>query len=617
MNNNEEGKRIIISNSLNDKDANLKNFPNGARDEVLSGVNMKMYDFMRTCNSDFDTINAIDYLGKKYTYDDVFIQIERYAKAFKAYGIQKGDFVSVMLPNSPEIIYVKFALNRVGAVANLIDPRNNPNTILNYVNNANSKMLITILDKYKSTIEPIIDELKVNDIFSISPMESITLEDLKLTDGYFNKIKQGTGYFLYEYKKILLDVREQIRNSGKYRDISELLKWEKQHTGSLDTEYVPFDPATVLYTSGTTGGSMKGAVAANEAYNSIYKNLQYGVKNQKPGEKFCGIIPYFTSYGSGAGMFNCMCNRMEQYLYPNFNPKDFVKIIEKDKPNAIIAVPKFYEMLINSKKDYSYFEHIVIGGDKVLPNTYQKFVDFFNGKQIIIGYGATEFLGVLSVTLDNSRLDSSGVPLPSAKVKIVNPETLEELPFFEEGEAYISNVSMMLDYLNKHDEVEKITAYDEDNNKYYGTGDKMYMTPDGQICFVDRYKRLMKRPDGHQVDANSIETMISEIDGIKECCVVGLKYKDSSGVIPTAFVVPSDDTIDKQELINKMEEASILKLASYREKALAYAFIEKIPMTNMGKVDAFKLSNIKLEDLINAIIVDRTFIDKKEESKVK
>ena len=603
-------KKIIISNPDNMAFVNLKNYPQGANKEVEKGIDMKMYDFMKSCNSEYDTLSAINYLGKQYTYDSVFIQIEKYAKALKAYGIEQGDYVSLMLPNIPEIVYIKFALNRIGAVSNLIDPRNNPNTILEYVNNANSKMLITVLDKYKSTVEPIIDKLRVDDIFSISPLESISLDELNFSDGYFKKLKTSAGFFLYEYKKLLLNSREIIKRTGKFHDISALLKWEQQHTGSLDTEYVPFDPATVLYTSGTTGG-MKGALTSNEAYNSIYKNLKYGVTTQTPGEKFCGIIPYFTSYGSGVGMFNSMCNRFEQYLYPNFHPQDFVKIVERDKPNAIVGVPKFYEMLVDAKANVPDLKHIVIGGDKILPEKVQEFKNFFDGKEVIIGYGETEFLGVLAVTLDNNaRLDSSGVPLPGVRVKIVNPETLEELPFMQEGEAYINSMSMMLDYLNKHDELEKIQAFDEEGNKYYGTGDKMYLTPDGQLCFVDRYKRLMKRPDGHQVNANPIEVVVSNIEGVKECCVVGLKYKTSSGVIPTAFVTLENDQIDKNLLIQKFEYESIQKLPSYREKALAYVFVDKLPITKMGKIDAFTLASQKLEDITDAIIVDYTFIDK-------
>lgn len=615
-------RKLIISRPDNIIDTHLQNYPAGAREDVLSSVNMKMYDFMRNCNIEYDKLNAIDYLGKKFTYEEVFIQIEKYAKAFKAYGIQKGDYVSIMLPNIPEIIFVKFALNRIGAVANLIDPRNNPNTVLEYVNNSKSKILITVLDKYQSTIEPIVSKLCVDNIFSISPMQSITFAELNFKEKDFEAIRQGVGCFMYEYRKILLNCREKIKKTGKVNDISELLKWSVKHTGLLDTDYDAFEPATVLYTSGTTGG-MKGAVITNEAYNSIYKNLQYGIRNQRPGEKFCGIIPYFTSYGSGAGMFNCMCVRAEQYLYPNFKAKNFVKIVEKDKPNAIIAVPRFYEMLVEAKADIGELELVVIGGDKVLPTKLKEFKKFFGGRDVVIGYGETEFLGVCSVTIDDgyrktedgsmlgekTRPDSSGIPLPGIRVKIINPETMEEVPFMEEGEAFINSVSMMLGYLNKVDETEIITAYDEDGNKYYGTGDKMYLTPDGQLCFVDRYKRLMKRPDGHQVSPNPIETMISKIKGVRSCCVVGLKYKNVSGVIPTAFISLEDNEISKEKIINMIEDASVKELPSFREKALAYVFIGEMPMSNMGKVDTLSLSQQKLEEIIDVYVVDKTFID--------
>ena len=222
-------------------------------------------------------------------------------------------------------------------------------------------------------------------------------------------------------------------------------------------------------------------------------------------------------------------------------------------------------------------------------------------------------LGVISVTLeDGETLDSSGTPMPNVKVKILDPKTHEELPFMEEGEAYISSVSSMLEYLNNKEETDKITFYDpETGEKYYATGDIMKMLPNGQLIFEDRIKRLMKRPDGHQVNAGTIENVISTVDGVKEVCVVGLKYKDVMGVIPTAFVVTEEEK-DKQELVDLFEKASYEQLTSVRDKALAYVFLEEMPYTQNGKMDAFSLAKNNLDDIEDAYIVDYSFIDKRE-----
>lgn len=604
---------IIKLNPNNTIDPHLARFPEGAREEVEDKIHTKMYDYYRATFNDTDTLTALEYLGGKFSYGFVNSQIERYAKAFRGYGIQQGDYVSVLLPNMPEIIYVKMALNRVGAVANLIDPRYNPNAARDMINESNSKMVICVLNKYNDAIKPIQKDLKVEDIFTISPFESITLKELDLQDGLLKQILGDGAYFLTETKQLIMDARAKFLKNSGVQGINSLLKYGDNYTGTIDTPYVENAPATVLYTSGTTGGKLKGAVHTNEGYNGLHAQLQYVFPEQKPGMIFSGLIPIFLSYGSGVCMFNSLASRFDIKLHPTFKPEDFVKIIKQDQPNIIVGVPKFFQTMKESGEKVDSVSHIIIGGDKILPKQVEEFKNYFDGVRIAIGYGETEHLGVISVTLDDGEtLDSSGTPMPNVKVKILDPITHEELPFMEEGEAYISSVSAMLEYLNSKEQTDKITFYDpETGEKYFATGDLMRMLPNGQLIFEDRIKRLMKRPDGHQVNAGTIEEVISEVDGVKEVCVVGLKYQDMLGVIPTAFVV-ADENRSKEDFVSDFERASYEKLSSSRDKALAYVFIDKMPYTKNAKMDAFLLSQKNLADIEDAFIVDDTFFDKKE-----
>lgn len=608
-----DDEHIIKINPNNTIDPHLARFPEGAREEVEDKIHTKMYDYYRATFNDTDTLTALEYLGGKFTYGFVNEQIEKYAKAFKGYGLQQGDYVSVLLPNMPEIIYVKMALNRVGAVANLIDPRYNPNSARDLINASKSKMVICVLNKYDEAIKPIQNELNVEDIFTISPFESITLKEFDLQDGLLKQILGDGAYFLTETKQLIMDARAKYLKNTGVQGINSLLKYGDNYAGTIDTPYVENAPATVLYTSGTTGGKLKGAVHTNEGYNGLHAQLQYVFPEQRPGMVFSGLIPIFLSYGSGVCMFNSLASRFDIKLHPTFKPSDFVKIIKKDQPNIIVGVPKFFQAMEESGEKVDSVSHIIIGGDKILPKQVEEFKKYFDGIRIAIGYGETELLGVISVTLeDGETLDSSGTPMPNVKVKILDPVTHEELPFMAEGEAYISSVSAMLEYLNNKEETDRITFYDpETGEKYFATGDLMRMLPNGQLIFEDRIKRLMKRPDGHQVNAGTIEEVISEINGVKEVCVVGLKYKDTMGVIPTAFVV-ADENMNQEELINSFEQASYEKLTSARDKALAYVFLNEMPYTPNGKMDAFSLSNNNLDDIDDAYIVDYTFIDKNE-----
>lgn len=599
--------KIIQSCKDNSADIHCQNYEKGAKEKVLSNISMKYVDFIKCHNAEFNDLPAVNYLGKSISYNEVFQYVTEYAKGFRAYGIKENDVVSVMLPNSPEIIYVKLALNTIGAVANLIDPRVHPNTLINYVNNSDSKLLVALLDKYKSTIKPVLDKLCVQDVFLISPLNSILKTDIKNQINRSAKSKLLVGHYLYEYKKFAMITLGNIKSKIKLHYISELLIKGKNYTGKIEADYIPNYPATVLYTSGTTGSS-KGAIMSNESYNSLYSNVNYTKISLKPGTKFCGTIPFFSSYGSGSGMFDCMCCRAEIYLYPTFNPDEFVKIVDRDKPNTVITVPHHCDMLLESNKKFESLHQIILGGDKILPSKMDRYKKHFSEKDIIVGYGETELLGAVAVTNDESRLDASGIPFPTCKVKIVNPDTMAEVPIGTEGEIYISNVSMMLGYLKNEPETEKITAYDEDGNKYYGTGDKGFITGKGELCFTDRYKRLMKRQDGHQVNANPIEEVITSVHGVKNCCVVGLQYMDTSGVIPTAFVELEEKDGNIDLFVKRLEEICYEKLTSCRDKALAYVFLDTMPVTDMGKIDHVLLSKQKLENIENAVIVDEALL---------
>ena len=121
------------------------------------------------------------YFGKKISYGEMFQKIEEYSRALKKYGISQGDYVSICLPNIPEVIYFKYALNRIGAIANMIDPRTNPERILSHVNNSNSKLLISILDICNPKIDEIVNKVNVDDILVVSPSDSLDLKsDIKL-----------------------------------------------------------------------------------------------------------------------------------------------------------------------------------------------------------------------------------------------------------------------------------------------------------------------------------------------------------------------------------------------------------------------------------------------------
>jgi long-subunit acyl-CoA synthetase (AMP-forming) len=231
--------------------------------------------------------------------------------------------------------------------------------------------------------------------------------------------------------------------------------------------------------------------------------------------------------------------------------------------------------------------------------------------KIIYGYGATECMPVSTTSFDERSYlyGSAGMLYPMASVKIIDPETKEELPHGMEGEIYINNPTLMIGYLNDEEETKDVLV-DIDGVTYYKSGDKGYLTDTGHLFLTGRYKRLMKRPDGHQVSPIPIENAICKHPFVNNCAVVGIKrIGNKPGVIPTAFVVLNNkEFLEKEgriaEVIKIIAEDSLQELSGERDAALAYVVVDKLPYTINGKIDFNALLENNFDNLDFYVIND-------------
>ena len=593
-------------------DPHLINYPNGAREDILDGIYMKMVDFMFQRTKDYDDTIAMEYFGNKVTYKEFKSKIVEYAKAFNKFGIQPGDYISVCLPNMPEEAYIKYAANIVGAVSNMIDPRTNPNGIKERVNYSNSKILFTIQDIVKDKIDVIKNDMNVEKIITISPAHSISK---KIVD---QSIESLPVNLLYGIKDFIEKNRELKDNDNFYQQLDSFLELSKLQTGNYKSKYEEGQPVTALYTSGTTADSMKAGLFSNENYNAMVKSMHYGSPYIEPGKRFLGAIPFFSAYGSFCGFHHSFANAWDVIMVPKFKPQDYAKLILKSKSNAALGVPKFWDQLANMKLKENSCENIeipVIGGDWISTTS----VDNINSALSLggskvkakIGYGSTEFAGVVATTSDDDtkyNTNSVGIVLPANHVMVIDRNTGEELGYNMPGELCVSGPTMMLGYLNNPEATDAITIY-KDGRKYYKTGDKMMINEYGDLIYVDRYKRVMMRPDGHTVACSPIEDVIMSNPLVSNCAVVGIKKDcNSNGVIPTAFIQLKDsnnNTFDIAELIDKY----CLEKLGERERALVITFVDKIPYTMNGKIDFVKLSNNSFDNM-DIHIMDDVFFEK-------
>lgn len=582
-----------------------------AAKKILEGTKQNAFSYMDEKTSSLGSQIALTYLGTEITYDELKRNIHKYVNRLKSYGLQKGDCFSLVMPNTPETVYYKYAAWVMGAKVNLIDPRFNPEGILFSINMSSSKFAVVIVDKYLEKIVPIIDRLRVEHIIVVNPSDSIDLKQAKGVKPYIAKC-------LYTAKDLNLFFRDRDFRSNKviinqsFMDGIESTFNQPIYEENMD--------ASIVFTSGTTG-TPKGAVLTHDAYNTKVNQIKYAVPKLYPGDRFLAAIPFFSAYGSFAGMHTNLCNGENLILIPNFKPEEFGDLVCKYRTNTFIGVPKYIEdleknhenlKLKHKLEDLSFIINPVTGGDKIASKVVERSNDMYHKEgtdaNVIVGYGSSETSGPVMTTISDKEYydpKSTGVLMPGVKYIFVDPETGKIIENGTEGELCIHDPGMMDRYLDDPVATEAITIY-YNGEKYYKMGDLFRVNEKGMFYFMGRTKRVMMRPDGHTVHANPIEEAIQMHSGVDGVCVVGLSKADgSSGTIPTAFVVLKEGFVPSEDLVKEIDDIQLANL-SERNRALAITFIESLPYTLMAKVNYKELEQILFED-IETYIVDYTF----------
>lgn len=546
-----------------------------------------LYQQLKLANQDHLDEVALSYQGVNITFAELLKNIDRVASALLALGISKGDIVTICLPNIPEFVYSFYAINKIGAIASLIEPRTISERIKMYVNNTESKVMI-MLDLCKKNIDQMIEQSSLEMVIVVSAV---------------NSLPSGAKKRAYTFS------HKPVKAGGKYLDWNAFLN-VKRLNHENEIEYVPNMIASIVYTSGTTG-IPKGAALTNETYNGQNMQLKYSGIVPKSGEIFLGNIPFFSAYGSSSGMHNALTNGVQIALIPSYQPKDFPELLYRYRPNHVMGVPRFYEAMSQDKKaqkrNFSFLKNIIAGGDKMAPVNEKKVNKFMEGHEaphLKKGLGMSEFGGGFITTISDktNKIGSVGIPHVGNNVMIVDVETGQELPYGKDknvGELYVTGPTMMKEYYHNPEETEKFFYVDSDGTKWAKTGDLVYMDEDGVVFFVDRIKNVLMRPDGHTVPLLPIENAICKHPKVLNCAAVGIPVSGKeTGALPMAFILlKKDENTDLASLQKEIEDLCEFYIPE-RERPAWFRYVRELPYNLGGKVDLLRLKEMgKQEDL--------------------
>ncbi len=542
-------------------------------DRKIKIEDISIYQMLVKNNASRDKNVAINYYGTLITYKELFYKINQAANAFRSQGIRRGDIVTICMPNTPEALIAFYAINKIGAVANMIHPLSGEQEIKNYLISTHSVMLIMIDICYEK-VKNVIKETDVYKTIVTSASDSmgfLLTFGYQVTQGY--KIKKPKRSEEYVYWK------DFIRKGLNYRDTAEI-------TVGKDT------PAVILHSGGTTGNP-KGIVLSNGNFNALSTQAKIVFSEVGPKDKVLAIMPIFHGFGLGVSISAPLALGCEVILVPQFNAKKFDKLLEKYKPNILFGVPTLFEALINTNNEHlnlSMVKYVISGGDSLSPALERRINVFLaNHKariQISQGYGMTESLAAVAVAFGKANKPGSiGIPLPSNYIKIVKPRTQDEVPYGEDGEICISGPTVMLGYLDNEKETNEMLQIHKDGLIWLHTGDMGTMDEDGVIFYRQRIKRMIIS-SGYNIYPAHVEQVIEEHPAVLKCTVVGIPHPYKIEV-PKAYIVLKNG-YKPLSVRKSIREHCKKNLAAY---AIPYEFEyrKSLPKTLIGKVDFKKL----------------------------
>ncbi|MBR4700938.1 MAG: AMP-binding protein [Oscillospiraceae bacterium] len=533
-----------------------------------------IYQMVRQTAREHPGLVAYEFMNKETSYAQFMHRIDRTARALLALGIGKGDRVTICMPNSPQALDTFYAINRIGAVSNMIHPLSAPAEIAFYLNFSKSKAILT-LDQFYPKLAEIRDRLE---------------NPVKIIIAFIKDELPAPLNLLYPLTKSARKV-PKLPKDGDYILWKDFLRAGEKVTELPDEDVIlSREGASILYSGGTTG-TTKGILLSSDNFNATA--LQTIAASGLPSivnKKMLSVMPVFHGFGLGIGIHTALVGGARCILVPQFNVKTYAQLLVKKKPNLIPGVPTLFEALLRTDllegTDLSFLDGMFSGGDSLSVELKRKVDDFLkahNAKiQIREGYGTTECVTASCLTpKDYARSGSIGIPFPDTYYKIVKPGTEEEMDPNLEGEICISGPSVMMCYIDNPEETAQTLRRHADGRIWCHTGDLGTMDADGFVYFRQRIKRMIIT-SGYNVYPSQLENIIDGHEKVLLSCVVGVKDKYKMQKVK-AYVVLRPGVEPTEEVRQELFAHCRKHIAKY---AMPYEieFREDLPKTLVGKV---------------------------------
>ncbi len=498
---------------------------------------------------------AVIYYGREVSYRELWQSILKFATWLKDAGIGKGDRVTIHLPNSPHFIIAFYGILRANAIVVATDPMLSAEGLKALLNDNGSRAIVTMASSLPM----------VNEIRGATSLEQVIAAEF--TDYLPGDPSLPVPPLLLKPAGI----------EAPARSWTEIMQ---ERIDPPAVEIGPDDPALIMYTSGTTG-ERKGALHTH--WSMVVCMLRAAVWNVNyPSSVHLVVLPFFHI----TGMHYCM-------TAPLYTGGTMVLLSRWDREAALQAIEKYrcthfsnittiiVDVLAAPDIERRDLSSLIVfgGGGAAVPKAVQDKLSAL-GLLYTEGYGLTEAGSGTHVNpRDRASIQCVGLPLFDIDSKIVDPETLREMPFGKSGELIMRSPSIFREFWNKPKETAE--AFVEiDGEKWFRTGDMLSMDENGNHYFVDRLKRLVNRA-GLKVWPAAIEGEYYKHPAIKEACIIGTPHERVGEEVKVCIVL-------HPEHAGKISEKEIVAWGKERFAAYEYPriveFVTELPKNASGKI---------------------------------
>ncbi|WP_339173122.1 long-chain-fatty-acid--CoA ligase [Anoxybacillus sp. FSL W8-1294] len=521
-----------------------------------------LQQFLREAAEQFPQKTAIHFLGKELTYKEIYEQAIKLASYLQQLGLQKGDRVSIMLPNCPQAVISYYAILFAGGIVVQTNPLYTERELEYQLNDSGAKVIISL-----DLLYPRITKVKAH-----TKIEHVIITSIK----DYLPFPKNVLYPFVQKKQTGMIVR--VKHEGDCHLFTKALSLASGKVKETDVDPIE-DIALLQYTGGTTGFPKAAMLTHYNLTANTFMCAKWMYKCERGNESILGVLPFFHVYGMTAVMNLSIMEGYKMILLPKFDVETTLKTIEKQRPTLFPGAPTIYIALLNhpnlKKYDLSSIK-ICISGSAPLPVEVQEQFETVTGGKIVEGYGLTEASPVTHSNFiwDGKRIKGSiGVPWPDTEAMIVSLETGEKANVNEIGEIVVRGPQVMKGYWNRPEE----TAATLRDGWLY-TGDLGYMNEEGYFFVVDR-KKDMIIASGYNVYPREVEEVLYEHPKVQEAVVIGVPDVYRGETVKAFIVLKEGEQCTEEELDQFMRS----KLAAYKVPRI-YEFRKELPKTAVGKI---------------------------------